>query len=374
MYKTMNITFITTVRHNVGDDFVREGLKYLLSKYFAGKKVKYTNIHKHSPITSRYGFEKFRDITKSSIWDSKLPLKPFFVPDRIKSADLVVQSGAPAYWCHPGNGCHQNEWYQPLIKYRWVPLHKKNSKLVNLAVGTCQRYDSDGKEFLEYPEVTQYIKEFYDLCSVTTVRDSLAKKVLNLIELDAPVIPCSSIFAKDYHNIKAEEGEYVVVNYMSGGAHYTLGQEIKFEQWKSTFKAFYDNISQKEKVVFSCHNEKEVREAKEIDPQARIFYSKDNFLDYMRFYAKAKFGIMNRVHGAFQMASYGKPFILIGNDSRARMASEIGLKSFFVNEVNLDLLMNQYELLKKGYDDFDARFRLIHKRAEDDYLKALEAI
>lgn len=370
----MNITFITTVRHNVGDDFVREGLKYILSKYFTGQQIKFTNIHKHSPITSRYGFERMRGAQTFMKWDAKLPLKPFFIPDRIKSADLVVQSGAPVYWYHPNNSCHQNEWYQPLIKYRWIPLHKKGAKLVNLAAGTCQRYNSDGKEFLENPEVINYIKEFYDLCTVTTVRDTLAKNVLGYLGIEVPVIPCSSIFAKDHHGIQAEKGEYVVFNYMKGGAHFTFGQNIDFERWQQTFKAFYDKISQTERVIFSCHNEKEVQEAKEIAPQAEIFFSKDNYLDYMKFYAKAKFGIMNRVHGAFQMASYGKPSIIIGNDSRARMASEIGLESFFVNDVDLDFLMQQYELLLQGYNNFEERFQKIHQKAEQDYLKALEKL
>lgn len=370
----MNITFITTVNHNVGDDFIREGLKYILTKYFGKEKLKFTNIHKHSPITSRYGFENVRNLATSMKWDAKIPLKPFFIPDRIKSADLVVQSGAPVYWCHPNNGCHQNEWYQPLIKYRWIPLHKKGAKLANLAAGSCQHYHSDGKEFLDYPEVINYIKKFYDLCTVTTVRDTLSGNILEHLGLDVPVIPCSSIFAKDYYNVKAESGEYVVLNYMKGGAHYTFGQSIDFEAWQNNFKNFYEIIKKKENIVFSCHNQKEVDEVKELDSNAQIFYSKDKYLDYIKFYAKAKFGIMNRIHGAFLIASFGKPAIIIGNDTRARMSSEIGLQNFFVNDVSVDLLLEKYEFLRNGSDSYNEKFERIKLKAEQDYLENLSKL
>jgi polysaccharide pyruvyl transferase WcaK-like protein len=54
----------------------------------------------------------------------------------------------------------------------------------------------------------------------------------------------------------------------------------------------------------------------------------------MRFYAGAKWGVMNRVHGAFMMASLGKPAVVIGNDSRARMIENLGLASYFVSDVS----------------------------------------
>ena len=46
-------SIITTVDHNVGDDFVREGLLYLLSS--AGLVEDVELIHKHSPVTNFYG-------------------------------------------------------------------------------------------------------------------------------------------------------------------------------------------------------------------------------------------------------------------------------------------------------------------------------
>lgn len=364
-------TFITTVEHNVGDDFVREGLKYILEEYYGKKGMSFTNIHKHSPITSRYGFERVRDIKDSEKWDDKLPLKSFLIPDRIKSADLVVQSGAPIYWCHPNTGCHQNEWYHPLIKKRWIPLHKKGAKLINLAGGSCQTYHSDGSEFFDYPEVLDYIREFYNECSVTTLRDALSKNILEKMGLTAPVIPCSSIFAREYHKIRPQEGEYVVLNYMSGGGHFMFGQDIDIKKWENTFKELYQRISEKENVVCVCHNQKELDEITHILPNAKVFFSDSNYLDYIKFYSKAKFGIMNRVHGGFLIGSYGRPALIIGSDTRARMSSEIGLNNYYVNDVNIDILMEEYDKLSKGYNNFEERFKAIKQKAKQDYMEAL---
>lgn len=368
MTDQINVAIITTVDHNVGDDFVREGLKYLLKEKLNGKKIRFFNIHKHSPITSRLGFEKFRTLKYSKRIDKLIPKS--WSKDRVRNADILVQSGAPVYWCHEESHCYKNEWFSPLIEERF--LKNKESILINLAAGTCQTYHSKGTEFCN--KCNDYIQKFYNDSKITTLRDTLAKVVLNRIGLDAPVIPCSSIFAIDEHKLKNEGEEYVVLNYMKGGAHYTFEQNIDFKKWEEEFKKFYFAIKDKENVIISCHNKKEVNEALELDPNATIFYEKNDYLTYMKFYSKAKFGIMNRIHGAFLMASFGKPSIVIGNDSRARMLNEIGLDSFFVNDMDVEKLLEQYEYLKSGANNYSDRFKTIKEKAFVDYMQALDLL
>lgn len=364
----MKIAIITTVNHNVGDDFVREGIKYLLRERFKDETLSFENIHKHSPITVRYGFERFRKYPLSKKVDDILPL--CITGDRIREADLIVQSGAPVYWCHEsvGSHCCNNEWYQPLIKRR--ALQKSAPVVWNLAAGSCQRYDSDGSEIISCQRDSEYIRELYSHCAVTTLRDPLAQQMLRYLGLEAPVIPCSSIFAINELGVKSEQGEYIVVNYMYGGSHFTFGQSIDAEKWRNEFTRFYNEISKREKVVFVCHNEKELREAREIDPKANVFISND-YVEYIKFYARARFGIMNRVHGAFLMASLGKPSFVVGNDSRARMVSQIGLASMFVNYVDYSILMYNFEKLSSDATHFSSEFDLIKDTAFKDYQKAL---
>lgn len=364
----MKVSIITTLNHNVGDDFVRIGLKYLLKQALGRQNLDFHYIHKHSPISARVGFEWFRNTRVSLRVDKVIPL--FLTNDRVLEADLVIQSGAPVYWCHDvgGSHCADNYWYGPLIKRRF--LKNRKAKLGNIAIGTCQRYHSDGSEFCI--RCKEYIGDFFNVAAVTTHRDNLSTKVLASIGLDAPVMPCSSIFAIDECGLQNEgnKQKYVVINYMKGGAHYTFGQNIDHKKWEREFSKFYHEIRNRERVVFSCHNRTEYEGAKRIDPDAEIFLSRDH-LDFMKFYAKAKFGIVNRVHAAFLMASFGKPSIVIGNDTRARMAENIGLEHFFVNDADYGFLMSKYELLKGDADNYGARFHEIKDRAFSDYMEAL---
>lgn len=367
----MKISIITTVNHNVGDDFVRDGIIFLLQSHFSGKRLEIEVIHKHSPITCRHGFEWFRNLDYSSRVDKLLPL--WVTKDRILEADLVVQSGAPVYWCNDAVGwhCADNEWYTPLIRRRFAK--NKKAQLLNLAAGTCMPYHSDGSEFLRCSRDREYIKEFYDTASVTTVRDRLAKSVLENLGFPAPVIPCSSIFAADLHGLQNGGDEYVVVNYMKGGGHFEFGQDIAAQQWEREFTTFYHSIKSSENVVFVCHNRKELDEAYGIDKDAKTFFSSD-YREYMKFYSRGKFGIMNRVHGAFLMASFGKPSFVIGSDTRAKMVSEIGLESVFVNDADHDLLAGKYRELQSRSSSYPETFQAIKKSAYTDYLSALQGL
>lgn len=367
----MKISFITTVDHNVGDDFVREGLKYLFRQRFPDRDIEFSNIHKHSPITCRNGFERIRNVRISNVLDRLIPVS--WTSDKIRSADILVQSGAPVYWCHPESDSHcwSNEWFAPLISRRFAPV-ATDVKLMNLAAGTCQTYHSDGSEYCA--DCRQYMRRLHGLCAVSSFRDQLSHDIHRHLGIDIPVIPCSSIFAVDEHQVKPGSEQYVAVNFMPTGAHYTLGQKIDTASWQQNFSSFYQQLKSRESVVFACHNEAEVAAARGIDPTADIFFAPNDYVAYMEFYSRAKLGVVNRVHAAFMMASLGKPSVVIGNDSRARMVAEIGLSHLFVNDADEALLINQYEQLLEMRGEYANRFQQIRQSALAAYLHLLDGI
>ena len=85
-------------------------------------------------------------------------------------------------------------------------------------------------------------------------------------------------------------------------------------------------------------------------------------------------GILNRIHGAFMLASMGKPSIVIGNDSRAKMVREVGLESHFVNDVDSSLLMSEVSRLESELSSYPEKFHAIKGKAFSDYMEALEPI
>ena len=363
----MRVALITTLQHNVGDDFVREGIKYLIKKSASTDDVRFASIHKHSPITARYGFEKYRRFQKYEKLDRLLPLK--LTRDRILESDMVIQCGAPIYWCHDEVNAHccDNEWFTPLVERRLVKIEK--ARFLNIAGGSCQKYRSNGTEVCERCKI--YMRELYDASSLTTLRDDLAQNMLMNAGADAPVIPCPSLFAVDEHHIKPETGDYVVLNFMDIAGHYSF-QSIDATAWRRTFQRFYERIKNTTRLVFVCHDAQELEFAHSFDPDVETFHS-DNYVDYLHCYARARFGIVNRLHAAYALAGLGKPSLVIGNDSRTLMAKQIGLKYLYVDDVTVDMLDYHFDRLEKNIG-YHADAHVFKQKALADYLDALASI
>ena len=365
----MRAAIITTVRHNIGDDFVREGILYLLS--VANLLDKFDFIHKHSPITAVYGLENVRSRALSMAID---PFARFIkADDRIKTADMVIQSGAPVYWCHPGRPhCGNSEWFGPLIRKRFVP-DRRSRKFLNLAGGSCQRYHSDGSELDFCPKCSTFIREFFDACDLTILRDKLAKTMLNKVGRDAAVLPCTSIFARDRMGLVPKEGKFIVLNFMENGGHYTFGQSIDTDLWRGDFQRIAETVKKMGRVVVACHTAQEERLAKSVVPGFETFLIPNDHIEYMKFYAEAKFGIVNRVHAGFMMASLGKPVAVIGNDSRALMIENLNLASYFVSDVGGIGIEQIVDSVRTRIPDYADEIEVIRKQTKEQYISAISA-
>lgn len=367
---TLPIAVITTVRHNIGDDFVREGIVSLLGALGLRQPVEL--IHKHSPVTAVHGLEFVRDLRASRVLE---PIARILrLGNRIDQAGLLIQSGAPIYWCHEhGPHCSENEWFDPLIRERFLP--RRNGRLfLNLAGGSCQRYQSDGGEVATCPHCTRYLQEFFDVCDLTLLRDELARKMLNLAGRDARVLPCTSIFARDRFAIEPGPGEYIVLNFMENGGHYTFGQNIDGGLWRRQFVELAAMVSKMGRVVVACHTKLEEALARELVPGLERFLVPDEHVAFMNFYARAKWGVLNRVHGAFMMASFGRPAVVIGSDSRARMIENLNLESHFVGDVAAAGLENIVEAVRTRSRDYAAESDEIRAHAKAAYLDELSTV
>lgn len=330
MGSILKTSVITTINHNIGDDFVREGILYLLADYIGNDTLKL--IHKHSPITAVDGLEKIRSTRISNLLEPLTRNTFFSLRNKIDSSDLILQSGAPIFWCHEESHCGQNEWFNPLIRNRYIK-NNQEKKFLNIAGGSCQQYHSNGSEFKHCKICENYIRDLYDIADLTLVRDQLAKDILTSLNLKTEVLPCTSIFARDRLSITPKKGEYIVLNYMKNGGHFTFGQDINSENWDKNFIKIFNHTSKLGKVVISCHTKIEQAQVKKLLPSSETFLIDNDYSAFMEFYSKARFAIVNRVHAGFMIASLNKPVIVIGTDSRAKMIEELGLKSFYVEDL-----------------------------------------
>lgn len=365
--RPLGFAFITTLEHNVGDDFVREGILHLLDELGVLGRAEF--IHKHSPITNVFGFERVRALRLSRYVEPVARL--LGARDRIGAADVLVQSGAPVYWCHPGEShCADNEWFDPLVRRRFLP-ERRGRAFLNLAGGSCQRYHSDGSEIATCPRCLPYVREFFDACTLTLLRDPLARRMLNHAGRDAEVLPCTSIFARDRLGITPREGEFIVVNGMERGGHYDFGQGIDAARWRERFRELALLARERGRVVVACHNAAEEALARSVVPELERFLVPNDHVGLMRFYARARFGVVNRVHAAFMLASFGKPAAVIGSDSRARMIEALNLESRFVDDLgpqDLGTLLDAVQGRERSYRD---EAEAIRADARRQYLEAL---
>jgi hypothetical protein len=363
----MRTAIITTVRHNVGDDFVREGILHLLENL--GDFGPIDLIHKHAPATAVYGFEGIRSAVASMAMERAARL--LGMNDRIKTADLVIQSGAPVYWCHPLRPhCGRSEWFGPLIERRFLP-DRRGRKFMSIAGGSGQTYDSDGSEMARCSICAPFARRFFEACDLTTLRDQVARDMLRSVGGDAEVLPCTSIFARDRMRLAPEAGEYIVLNFMERGGHYTFGQSIDAELWRRQFREIVDTTMGMGRVVIACHTRREQELARQVAPAAETFLVPNEHVEYMRFYAKAKFGVVNRVHAGFMMASLGKPVAVIGSDSRARMINNLNLPSYYVGrvaETGIEAIVHSASSRVADYPD---EIEAIRRDARERYLGTL---
>jgi hypothetical protein len=379
----LRIAFITTVGHNVGDDLVREGIRHLLEVKLG--PIVPMLIHKHFPATVRSELSWLQDKGITQVIDSltggksravsrlidSLPLRT--ASDKVLRSDLLVQCGAPVYWCFPdGSGSHSNEWFHPLIERRYTRVRNR-VPLLNLGAGSCQPYHSNGTEFTRNAECITYIRKLHDLSAVTTVRDSLARSILNLFGLDAPLLACPSIFARDRLGVAPVTREFVALNFMPLGGHYDLGQKINSDRWQKTFVVFCRTLLRAAPAVLVCHNHLELRLAATLLPDVPRFLV-DSAAKCLSIYSRALCFMGSRVHGALATASFGRPAFVIGSDSRTRMAEELMISSGFVSDMSVDLLMAEFGRLQLEAEKFSTVASIVKERTFEGYMDALSVV
>jgi hypothetical protein len=340
----MKIALLSDENINVGDDIIREGTIYLLTKCLSGQKVEFSLVSVHDLSTL---FTETKE-------------------DRILSADLIVVSGMPFYWyfsyAHKLKGirvpflrrlCSNPllmEWTDEIWNQR-IFKHKK--KVMILGVGACQPYHDTAFDLIS-PTMEKFARETSERAIAITVRDNIASDYLSYYSIRHSKLPCPSIFGKKQLNVDAGKKEYVVINFMKTGGHYSFDYKLNTQNWIKTVERFYDWLTneQNETVVFSCHDREEKEVQERYFPGATSFFS-ENYRDYVNFYAKAKLGFVNRVHAGYPIYSFKTPILVIGTDTRVKMTELIGMYHEFVNDITLDKLKFYYELFSNKHFDYE---------------------
>ncbi|HYM08844.1 MAG TPA: glycosyltransferase family 9 protein [Terriglobales bacterium] len=359
----MKISFITTLQTNVGDDFVREGIRAVLDETCAYQPY---FINKHQA-----------DLTCAGpvAGDAARPIR-----DKILDADVVIQCGAPVYWnlgALAGQKCSNAEWIKPLWYDRIGKIYERKP-ILNVAAGACQGYFGSTSEITEDSECETFVRDIRCFCSLLTVRDRMAYEVNTSLGLAADLAPCTSILAwrrcwPSKHSSSLLGRGPIALNFMRLGGHYDLAVGFNAGEWRRRFREIARLLVEAgEDILPVAHSLEESSLLAELLPESQPFYS-SNYLDYFPIYAACSGGVFNRVHGAMLLAGRGVPSVIIGNDSRTRMADELGLPRWHVSEAEPRAVVDR--LLEMVRDEqVGTRLAEIERRSFDELLGHLRRV
>ena len=186
-------------------------------------------------------------------------------------------------------------------------------------------------------------------------------------------MPCTSLFARYECGIQPKPGRFVALNYMPRGGHYDYDRAGYSERWEAVFLDFVRKLPLGEEYVFVCHNKAEVESVQRLFPSFRFFWS-PFYKDYLDLFSSVKFGVFNRVHAAFALASLGRPSFVVGSDSRARMTDQIGLKNSWVGDIDSQRLVVEFESMQQTWPAFEAKMQEQLSQIEATYLDLLRGV
>src|SRR5687767_211941 len=154
----LSVGFFTSLGVNVGDEFIREGIRAVLD----GVGVPYHPfyIHKLDPASLAEPRED----------------EPFLVRDKYWDSDVFIQAGAPVYWhILEGQSTSLNSaWHQWMWEDRILRNSDEGPVFFNLGAGSCQPWGDDGAAFVADPACAGFARRASARAVLTTVRDPLA--------------------------------------------------------------------------------------------------------------------------------------------------------------------------------------------------------
>lgn len=325
----LRIGLLTTLGVNVGDEFIREGIRAVLD----ATGVPYTPLYvnKHDPASLWRPAEDETVRTADKFWAS----------------DVFIQAGAPVYWHFSGGRVSSvtSEWHgwmwEKRILARENPLGGPRPEFLNLGAGSCQPYEDHGASFVDDPACAAFARAAGARAAWTTVRDPIAAGMLTALGVEHTPIACPAFLAGCRHRWTPPDPRLIGVNLMKLGAHWDLDGGFDPAAWQAFCLRLCQELRRLGRLVFICHDADErdfsLRYAQ---PDERIFLA-PTWREYFDAYSACAAVVANRIHGALCAAGFGVPGLIMGNDTRARIGDYVGLPVYRSGVVSVEEVVTQ---------------------------------
>jgi len=336
----------------VGDEFIREGICSFLDETIENWEPFYVN---KVDLSSLYEPREDETITLN---------------DKFRDSDIIIQAGAPVYWNFLNSSSYNVDWAEELWQNRIFRLGSEKP-IFNIAAGSCQPYPDFAKTFLSDPMCIQFAKDVSSACIWTSVRDPLASQILYALGIEHEVLPCTAFHAARRTNFRADCGEVIGINLMSLGGHFKLNDAIDEDAWKTKIEAFLPKIRQYHRLLFIAHDVSEKKFMDQFLGPGEIIFCSSCWRDYLPVYAKCAATIANRVHGAVCAAGFGRPSIILGNDTRLLIGDYIGIPSCYIIEVSPEEIVDMLEAGLGDQKNEKARLLTLREESASRYREAI---
>lgn len=301
----MKIAYMTTLGVNVGDEFIRAGIRAILE----AANIKHSALYvcKHDLTTL------FRPVEDETL----------HVHDKFWDADVFIQAGAPVFWRNKdGTSSLTSPWFKYLWEERILTGRKT---FLNLGAGSCQSWSENAQTYLNDGDCTNYARQAFKAAKLTTVRDPVAFDISELVGGGAKAMPCPAFYAALGWRKVPKQADLIGVNLMPLGCHHDLDNNFDPAAWYKKAFDITKALRRQGRLVFIAHDVTEAGFMQRfVAPGERVFVGK-GWRDYLDVYGACSKVVANRVHGAILAAGFGAKACILGNDTRAQIGEYVGV-------------------------------------------------
>ena len=335
---TLRLGLLTTLDHNPGDNFIREGLLHVVERLLGGQAVEIVAINKHQPCSAYPSWHPLRQLFTSPL--DRLPLRVLrrlqrlalrWLPargfSRYDGCDLIFQCGTPVIW----EDCRKSEWADAIWRNIFGRLAGR-VPVLNLGAGSCYPCERVPQTLCGNPD-EEFIRLMLRTAAVTIVRDKLSQELFASLGHDTMRLCCPAFLAAQrYTRPVGTPSRKVLINYMERGGHYDWGQRIDAEEWQQTMRAVVGDLAATGwEPLFLCHSAGEMELATRLWPALTRVHPRTSS-EYFAVVRDAAFGLFNRLHAGVAAAGLGIPSVSVGTDSRLGMLETLELPCYYVKE------------------------------------------
>jgi hypothetical protein len=368
----MKIRFISTIKINPGDNFIKFGIENLIKEI--NPNIVSDTLNKHKPYLNLDKFNNDSEL-KTNWRISKYYFKFVnFMTHSFKKENLLyIHCGMPFFYNFNGFifkiTTFNSLWYKVFYTKKFM---KSDNRLLLLSIGTTVYSENEYSKILKNKNYMQKVKEIGYKSDLIVTRDVKTKEIFNTANIESTYLPCSSLFTFSNKEINFDDKKYVLINVMENGSN-GYKNIPKNEKWDSKILNLINEINKDHEIKFVSHSKSDYQFSKKIFPEYENFYFED-WKQYLKIYKMAYAGIFNRIHAAMINTSALNPTICINVDSRIEMLSRLSIPTFNSDEFQVTDLMSQFNSSIENISDFRRDIEKLKTFEKNNYLSKLKNV